>query len=71
MWYRRGQVTLDEFEDYYANLSGLIEDDTYFEEIISSTWKVSSFLQPPRPFCSRRMCSKSTAWLVSAARRHV
>ena len=36
-----GTVTLDEFREYYNNLSGTIEDDKFFELIITNAWGLS------------------------------
>lgn len=43
--YRDKRVSKDEFIDYYSFVSLCIDDDSYFEAILSSTWKLSSKLQ--------------------------
>ena len=35
------QVTLDEFLNYYANISASIDDDDYFELMIRNAWHIS------------------------------
>lgn len=40
-----GIVTLDEFEDYYANLSAAIDDDSYFRLLMWNAWQ----LDKPNP----------------------
>jgi len=34
-------VTIEEFEEYYANVSASIDDDAYFETMMSNAWKLS------------------------------
>lgn len=44
-------VTLEEFESYYANLSAVIEDDEEFVQIIKGTWELTEIIreqQKPR-----------------------
>ena len=36
-----GMVTRTEFENYYANVSASIDDDTYFELMIRNAWHIS------------------------------
>ncbi len=36
-----GQVTLKEFERYYANISASIDNDDYFELMIRNAWHIS------------------------------
>jgi hypothetical protein len=36
-----GVVTLDEFCDYYANVSASIDTDEYFELMIRNAWHIS------------------------------
>eukprot|EP01033_Poteriospumella_lacustris_P003086 gene3086-2262_t len=36
-----GQVTLDEFEDYYKEISASIDDDDYFELMIRNAWRIA------------------------------
>ncbi len=31
-------MTLDEFKEYYNNVSGTIDDDKYFELMITNAW---------------------------------
>ena len=33
-------VTLEEFYEYYNNISSSIDDDRYFELMIRSAWKI-------------------------------
>lgn len=35
-----GIVTLDEFIDYYQDVSASIDDDGYFEHMMRSAWKL-------------------------------
>ena len=37
----RVQVTMDDFERYYATLSASIDDDDYFELVIRNAWHIS------------------------------
>ena len=36
-----GTVTLDEFEDYYKDISASIDDDDYFELMIRNAWRIA------------------------------
>ena len=36
------KVTLDEFMEYYTNISCLIDDDEYFELMINQAWNIKS-----------------------------
>jgi Ca2+-binding EF-hand superfamily protein len=36
-----GKVTLEEFENYYANISASIENEDYFELMIRNAWRIS------------------------------
>jgi calcyphosin len=38
---RDGQVTLEEFEDYYAFISCSIDDDKYFELMMNNAWRIN------------------------------
>ena len=43
-WERKehdGDITYEEFEDYYADVSASIDDDTYFELMIRNAWRIS------------------------------
>lgn len=33
-------MTIEEFEEYYANVSASIDDDAYFETMMSNAWKL-------------------------------
>jgi len=35
-------VTLNEFVDYYANVSSSIDDDDYFEVVITNAWNLNN-----------------------------
>ena len=37
---RDGQVSLDEFTDYYSGVSNSIDDDTYFDLMMRNAWKI-------------------------------
>jgi len=39
---RDGKVTLNEFIDYYANVSASIDDDDYFELMITNAWNLNN-----------------------------
>lgn len=39
-------VTLDEFIDYYMNISSSIDDDIYFAQMINSSWNLSDDTSP-------------------------
>lgn len=34
-------VTKEEFEEYYNNISGSIDNDQYFELMINNSWKIN------------------------------
>lgn len=34
-------VTLEEFEEYYNNISSSIDNDQYFELMINNAWKLN------------------------------
>lgn len=40
------QVTLDEFIEYYNNVSASIDDDRYFEVMIDGSWNISGHANP-------------------------
>jgi len=37
-----GKVTLNEFTDYYSNVSCSIDDDAYFELMITNAWNLNN-----------------------------
>eukprot|EP01041_Mallomonas_annulata_P005047 gene5047-10112_t len=37
-----GTITLDEFEDYYKDVSASIDDDAYFDAMIRNCWRIRS-----------------------------
>ena len=41
-----GTVTLEEFIDYYANISASIDDDDYFLLMINNSWNLSGDANP-------------------------
>eukprot|EP01038_Epipyxis_sp_PR26KG_P010986 gene10986-14759_t len=48
-----GMVTQDSFEEYYSNISTLIEDDEQFTSMVKNTWKLSEKLPPPPQYHQR------------------
>jgi hypothetical protein len=38
---RDGRVTLEEFSEYYRNVSSSIDDDDYFVLVINNSWNVN------------------------------
>ena len=38
-----GKITRNEFENYYYNLSVCVERDEYFEQILTSSWRISGY----------------------------
>lgn len=42
-----GYVTIDEFVNYYTNMSAFIDDDDYFDSMIRNVWSTG------QPFMSR------------------
>ena len=36
------QITFDEFVEYYTNISMSIEDDRYFELMITNAWNLNN-----------------------------
>eukprot|EP00349_Pseudokeronopsis_sp_Brazil_P000079 CAMPEP_0202956586 /NCGR_PEP_ID=MMETSP1396-20130829/1086_1 /ASSEMBLY_ACC=CAM_ASM_000872 /TAXON_ID= /ORGANISM="Pseudokeronopsis sp., Strain Brazil" /LENGTH=71 /DNA_ID=CAMNT_0049673669 /DNA_START=27 /DNA_END=238 /DNA_ORIENTATION=- len=41
-----GQITLDEFIEYYTNISANIDNDAYFDLMMSNTWQLDSRNNP-------------------------
>jgi energy-converting hydrogenase A subunit M len=37
-----GKVTLNEFMDYYSNISASVDDDEYFKLIITNAWNLDN-----------------------------
>ena len=37
-----GKVTLNEFMDYYSNISASIDDDEYFQLMITNAWNLEN-----------------------------
>jgi len=37
-----GKVNLNEFMDYYSNVSASIDDDAYFELMITNAWNLNN-----------------------------
>ena len=37
---QEGHVTMDEFVNYYANISTFIDDDEYFDCMVRNVWQV-------------------------------
>ena len=37
-----GKVTLNEFMDYYSNVSASIDDDEYFQVMITNAWNLDN-----------------------------
>ena len=37
---RDGKITREEFEDYYANVSAVVDDDSYFQLMIWNAWQL-------------------------------
>lgn len=75
---RDGEVTAEEFEDYYANVSASVDDDAYFQLMMWNSWNlgessVSRYvgattslwcrLQKLTVRCELRLCSsRKKAW---------
>jgi hypothetical protein len=36
-----GKVTAEEFEEYYANISASIDNDSYFAQMMNSAWNLN------------------------------
>ncbi len=36
-----GIVTVEEFEEYYTNISASIDDDMYFAQMMNAAWNLS------------------------------
>lgn len=45
---RDSEVTLEEFEEYYANVGASVDDDLYFEVMITNAWRLND-PPPPKP----------------------
>eukprot|EP00759_Apiculatamorpha_spiralis_P046144 PhF_6_TR4270/c0_g1_i1/m.5766 len=56
-----GVITVQEFENYYANVSASIDDDKYFEVMMNSAWRLGEYAKYSNK-------AKGTALEVSAAR---
>jgi hypothetical protein len=45
-----GSVTLDEFIEYYRNISASIDDDDYFVLVINNSWNLNGDANPYKKF---------------------
>jgi hypothetical protein len=55
-----GKVTQQEFENYYNNLSALIDDDNYFELMMRSSWRISGGEGHAANSAGRRVLASNT-----------
>jgi hypothetical protein len=47
---RDGKISLDEFMEYYNNISISIDNDKYFDQMISTAWGLDGFNPATMPF---------------------
>jgi hypothetical protein len=47
---RDGKVTLEEFIEYYSNVSVNIDSDKYFDQMITTAWNLDGFNANSMPF---------------------
>lgn len=52
-----GNITLEEWKDYHANLSAGIDDDQYFELMIRNAWHISGGTGVAQNTTCRRVCA--------------
>ncbi len=54
---RDGSVTLAEFEEYYASISAVVDDDNYFQLMLWNAWQLDK--PNPRAPVSRCVCVRN------------
>lgn len=60
-----GSVTLDEFTEYYRNVSMIIDDDEHFLLVVNNCWNVNGGTDPYKKFSQGFKQEDSTARPVS------
>jgi Ca2+-binding EF-hand superfamily protein len=68
---RSRKVTREEFEEYYNNVSGTIDDDEYFEILMNSSWRLDRYVARPErihaEYSSRSSVEESSSfksWII-------
>jgi len=47
---RDGRVSLEEFTEYYRNISSSIDDDSYFIVVLNNSWNIKGDANPYKKF---------------------